>query len=576
MNTHKNTIDIPELTTHLRTLGPIRAIAKYFRAHQKSEHSDLIREIVTILNSEDAPSIDLYLDEALEELSGFEFFRIQRILCELMMELHVDQDVLLNLTVKLIDFGGNDLAAGSPGVFFGEWSKHAKSRSQEFYKEVSLNNNLAIRLLYNVLTANSDIEQAIRFSKNSDQDIKFAAMAALASIDLGLQYEETLTALLYNTSSDNDAVALRSLECSYAAAARRKISAPEVFDEKLAFHLKNRTPEAIHLASKLLCHHRPGLSDFAIEICFDNIIHVNPSHTGTISNIDNALYQIISEGAFERAFCIMREIIDSSQGKISFENFCSAYHALQSSGTEILGNAIVFWLLNGGLYTCKSLANAVCTVGNKNPSFTVTASSIPLTPSEQIFLCHRAIGWFFMDPLAAIPIPLAILRHGSPDVKNEVMELIFNPLLMSYSGKLKEYIENYASRNSEINDLLTALLNRREQFNNSLEGIDQLVELHPSEMQLEIDRIRWDEKMRISMKQSRDKSILNDICTTQYILYGRSSLASVYTETGAADLREVEMATISIETELPLLNIIDPISLDHMLRHFRIRNREMK
>lgn len=75
------------------------------------------------------------------------------------------------------------------------------------------------------------------------------------------------------------------------------------------------------------------------------------------------------------------------------------------------------------------------------------------------------------------------------------------------------------------------------------------------------------------MEQGRRKSIFEDIFAKQYILYGSSSLTPIHTGQGATHLTETAMHSFSISSALPILDIVDPVGLEHMLLHFKLELR---
>lgn len=109
-----------------------------------------------------------------------------------------------------------------------------------------------------------------------------------------------------------------------------------------------------------------------------------------------------------------------------------------------------------------------------------------------------------------------------------------------------------------------------------MEGIERLVELHPSEMQREAAHVQWHEQMERGMEQGRRESIFEDLVAKQYILYGRSSLTPIHTGEGTTHLTETAMHSFSVSSELPILNVVDPVGLDHMLLQFRLEQREQR
>ncbi|MFE0018343.1 hypothetical protein ACFWXH_26110 [Mesorhizobium sp. NPDC059054] len=468
------------MATELRTGGLVRTVADREFRRLDDNHSALLETLATILNATDAPPIDLHMEEALAELQGPSFFLVQHVLCDLLPLLNVNQDVLLAFVGRLLDAGGNDLAAGAPSTAFGEWTKKDPNRPSKIYKAARAGDKLAVRQLLTVLRMNADVEQALMFARADEREAKLAAISALGAMELGERYGEVFDTLLQAASSADQDTALRSLEAGYRAAAQRKDTAPAAFDEQLGRTLETRSPLAIHLAADLLWLHRGGLAENAINLCLDAVAHVEPDNTGTISHIDHATYQLVGAGRVERVVRLLGELIDRSKGRITLDEFQSTYHALQNAGSDVLGGAVVFWLLNGGTHTRKCVASEVCGVGNDDPPFSIPTSSLPPDPSDQLFLCRKAVGWFFIDPLAAVVIPLAVLRDGSPDIANDVLDLIYDPLLLSYGGALKNYLKRYVTDGGRNGAGLAKLLARKTAFQDEMKGIERLVDCTPA------------------------------------------------------------------------------------------------
>ncbi|TCN76284.1 hypothetical protein [Shewanella fodinae] len=569
-------LDEIELVTQLRTCGLVRTIAVRGFHSLDDNYSELLEKLANIFNTADAPPIDLNMEEALAELEGPSFFSVQAVLCDLIPLLNVDQNLLLAFITRLLEKGGNDLAAGAPSSAFGKWTRKDPIRSSKVYETARTGNNLALRQLFTVLLMNADVDEGLIFAQAHEQEAKLAAISALGAMELGERYREVLDTLFQGASSDKEDVALRAIEAAYRAAAKRKVCAPASFDEQLERVLQTGSPSVIQLAADLLWLHREGLTSNAIDLCLNAVVGVNPDNIGTISHIDHASYQLVRDGYAEQVTRLLNELIESSKGRITLDAFQSTYRALTSAGPYVFGSAVVYWLLNGGRHIRKCLANQVCSVGNDDPPFSIPSSSLPPSPTDQLFLCRKAVGWFFIDPLAAVSIPLAVLRDGSPDIADDVLNLIYNPLILSYDGKLRDYLERYVLDGGINGSAITELLAHKTALQEEMEGIECLVELHPSEMQREAERVQWNEQMERGMEQGRRKSILEDLFTKQYILYGRSSLTPIHSGEGITCLTEIEMKSFSISSELPLLNIVDPFGLDQMLLHFKLEPREQE
>ncbi|HEJ6973017.1 TPA: hypothetical protein ACGCBI_002171 [Serratia marcescens] len=569
MATKETPINKAELATQLLTCGLVQTVADRGYRRLDDSHSALLETLATILNATDAPPIDLYIEEALSELEGPRFFLVQHFLCDLIPLLNVDQDVLLAFITRLLDAGGNDLAAGIPSTAFGEWTKKNEARPSKVYEAARVGDCLALRQLFTVLVMNADIEESLIFAQANEREAKLAALSALGGMELGERYDEVLNILLQGASSNDEDIAFRSLEAGYRAAAQRKTLAPIGLDEQLERVVQTRSPLSIHLAVDLLWCHQVSLTEKAMNLCLDAAADVDPDSAGAISHLDHAAYQLVDAGYAEKVIFLLSKLFDRSKGRITLNAFQSTFYALKNAGSEVLGSAVVYWLLNGSAHTHKCVASEVCGVGNDDPPFSIPASSLPVEPSEQLYLCRKAVGWFFIDPMVAVVIPLAVLRGGSSDIKNDVLDLIYHPLLVSYGGKLKDYLE----RNAESIPDLAELLTRKVALQNAMDGIERLVELHPSEMQRETAHVQWHEQMERGMDQGHRKSIFEDLVAKQYILYGRSSLTPIHTMQGTTHLTETAMHSFSISSELPILDIVDPVGLEHMLLHLKLELR---
>ena len=71
-------------------------------------------------------------------------------------------------------------------------------------------------------------------------------------------------------------------------------------------------------------------------------------------------------------------------------------------------------------------------------------------------------------------------------------------------------------------------------------------------------------------RENGRKSFIQDLFTTQHLLYGNSTAHYVYDKSGAQQRSELQMSSHSYSSELPKLNVIDPYGLDYMLRMFRV------
>jgi hypothetical protein len=128
MDTEGIPIDKAELATQLRTRGLLHTVTDLKCHRREDNYSELLVALVAILNATDAPSIDLHLEEALTTLEGPRFFLVQRVLCDLIPLLDVNQDLLLSFITRLLDKGDDALSTA-----FGEWTTKDAARPFKVY-----------------------------------------------------------------------------------------------------------------------------------------------------------------------------------------------------------------------------------------------------------------------------------------------------------------------------------------------------------------------------------------------------------------------------------------------------------
>jgi hypothetical protein len=153
-------------------------------------------------------------------------------------------------------------------------------------------------------------------------------------------------------------------------------------------------------------------------------------------------------------------------------------------------------------------------------------------------------------------------------VQKDIKQLLYDPLLLSYSGEMKRYLQTNIEKEKQT-ELCEHLLIELEIHHKNLEQVGSLRELRaPSE---NINSY-WKDFDR-SMQKARDegpKSIFEDMCTVQNLLYGNSSIYYMHDTNGEQKRQEMEMQTFSLSSEMPRLNVVDPENLDYMLRVFRL------
>ena len=213
-------------------------------------------------------------------------------------------------------------------------------------------------------------------------------------------------------------------------------------------------------------------------------------------------------------------------------------------------------------------------VGSKQLTLELQPSDLPADPKEQLFICRKAVGFIFLAPISVASLFVVILQHGDSGIAEDVLTLLYNPLLVSFSGELQKYLKDVVKQNSNSNVVrISEVLNQKQQALDALVGIETLIELHPSEQHRHIENIRFNREMTQTMKEGRKQSVFFDFVTIQTLLYGSSATSYIVGPGGELRSVNIEMKSHSIEYEYPQLDIFDPEGLNMMLLEFMCEQR---
>ncbi|CAN7726523.1 hypothetical protein LJR010_005910 [Ensifer adhaerens] len=567
------TSEIEVLNADLAEHGLVDFIARNQVRIVDEGYDALLANLATILNNKGASSFTDEFGDSLEKLPGPRFFLVQHVFCDLIPRLELDHLPILHLVDKLVRQGGSDIAAGQPNVALRNWCALDPRRSAAIYADARSGGALALRHLTFALEAHNAVDEAIGFAHCDLKEAQFAAATALGRMNLGSEFKRALDTLVELANADDENLSLTGLHAGFSATtlAGEKLSSD--LENALAWRMNVETPQTIYLAADLLWKHPAVLTPRALQLCLAAVEAVAPQYGGTVQHLDFATRSLAELGQLDRMVELVGKICDRTNGAISLSSFGGLLRQLEANGPDALGRAVVFWLINGELHIRNSLASELTDIGRDVPSYSVPADCLPADAATQLFLCRKAVGWFFSDPLSAAPILLSVLRHGSREVAGDVCDLIFDPLLLSYGGKFKDYLEAQTQGDDALSASLLKLIEAKNAVHEAADGVETLVELRPSERQHEAERALWQEQMKDGMESANKRSVFADLFTTQYILYGRSSLYAVDRGDGHKELVQSELSAFSVSAELPLLDIFDPAGLRHSLYQMKFEER---
>jgi hypothetical protein len=189
-----------------------------------------------------------------------------------------------------------------------------------------------------------------------------------------------------------------------------------------------------------------------------------------------------------------------------------------------------------------------------------------------LFVARKAIGYLFMKPISTATILISLMRHTTDDeVLTELGALLFDPLLLNFTGKAREYIVQQSGRESvKVKATIDQALKAIDTYLEDLRSVGSLAALHPGEAQREAYHRHFSRLMAESWKEAQAQSVLLNSVSKSVLLYGRKSISYVYDSDGQSHRMEIPLQSHGTEIEFPRMEYLDPLGLAYMLRIFKI------
>jgi hypothetical protein len=507
--------------------------------------------------------------ELLAGLEGSRFFEVQTILCEVIPHLQTSPSELTELVQFLVEAGGADLAANQPNAALRKWCEVDPHRSDEVIQLAKDGNELARLHLVFALQAKADFGEAIACLDRSEEE-QTAGVLALSRMPLNA---DQVVAALEQTIALALAADIKT-SCGITRAIYDIVAKDKDADRSLLLPVLDKlfasTDEhVIHLAASLLNWHQVEMSEDETGKCLQQLASVKPENKGTIDEIDMVLSKLVERKEIHSASTTARTIIESSKGIVDSDALDSFFHNLTHGDSEQLAQLATDWLSSGSFFSCTTLNGAISEINRTTPVFAVDEIPLPETANEQVFLCRKAIGYLFIHPMTAAAFSVAVLERGHPEAKQQAIDLLYDPLLLSYSGALKDWLEAFAKDTETGRTGIEKILQRAQIVWNGCREAREIVELEPSESARAVVNFQKMEEAERTRDEGGRRSIFADLFTTQHLLYGDRSAFNIMTNTEELEQKTMPFSEISISSELPKGIFVDPIGLDMLLHQFR-------
>jgi hypothetical protein len=507
----------------------------------------------------------------LNDIAAHRFFAGQHFYCEVIPLLKASPWDMMKCVKALVEKGGQDLAAGQPNAAFRKWCSADLSRATAIIESSEADNPLASDFLPFALTAGNMVQEAIRIADAYRDERRIRAIAALGRMDYANldSARGALSALMRAIGDQVDDILYANTLTSALGIADKAGQA--VIDG--AADIVKAVCDAPGSQTQYCCAYVISVSNSALNtkilsFLFGALASVAPELKGTLRALDNGLLKLLGTALGDEAIAFVAKFLTDAHGTVSLADFSGFSHSLVTGPRARLHRTLVTWMLKGQRTLCEGLANLVNIGGKKDLFFDLSIHDFELTAEQKIFLCKKAIGYFFIQPVIAASILLAVLRNCEDKVATAVSDLLFDPLLINYRGELKDYLESIPEADPAGKPVRTAL-DAGSQYLSALRSIGLIREFLPSEHCRQIQRMQLQEQSSEIHKQAWEQSVFHNLVHRVVLLYGRRSLTYVGLPEETRRPIEMQLHAHAFSQELPQMEIVDPIGLDYMLRVFR-------
>lgn len=532
----------------------------------------------------DAAAVDAFVDahtsgvidlfavlewEEFDRETGHDFFVIQHFFNKAIPKLgDVPVERLMASVARLVKKGGNDLAAGQPNAAFRDWCAMDITRADAVIALARSGDSVAIDHLTFALEAKKEAAAARVIVQECTGKMRLFGLTALSRIAHSDDAEcartiKILPALIDETADD----ALRASILIAAVNPFERAGFALTTESLDVVRLATGTPgpHCIHQSAQLLWDLKKCRAPELIEILVACVAHVEPSNKGTLDVLDLALERLLEEGNRVAAIGLLRTFFLRTDGTFDAASFDGFARALTEDG-KALSELVVLWFSSGEPRLCNAVSTFLKRPGEDAVILDLDFNGY--SESQIYFVCRKAIGYLFVQPVTASSVLVSALGGASNTLTEGLVDLLFEPMLINYGGDLRRYLEGISSGRPAYAAVQTAL-KRQKEYVQGLEAAGSIPELHPSEYRRQLERIRQVDFNREVNRKAHRQSIFWNIVHRSVLLHGSGSVTLVDDGAGKRQPRSMQMHPHEYSVEWPRMEIVDPVGRDLMIRTFR-------
>ncbi|MGP9572365.1 hypothetical protein ACT3RL_15780 [Halomonas sp. AOP5-CZ2-32] len=505
--------------------------------------------------------------------SGHDFFTVLHVFESALPSLDASVEDVLDCLLHFTQQAGRDSAIGG---IYGAFERFCRVEAQRprdgigFILAQSELSTYAPFLSSSILAYDSDsVTDAIQTTEsliaNRNEVVRNQAYFALGRLDVGEAHANAIWELI-----SCSAIGEHESDCC-ASILRATINFGDAFpsywsqiEEFLLTFVEGAPPEVLYEISNIVAFQRVNLPEGVLELLVKQLANVSPEHKGIIDNIDHLLVNLVEKESFSLALKLLESILTIG---VKFPLLDYFSRELLSKHRELLNHIVTKWFLSGDSTLCHGVSDLLHDVTGMDVELEAEMALLG-DEVKQMFVSHKAVGWLFTRPIAAASFILSIYETGSRTTRRDIDQVLYEPLLLSYPGELKRFFQSCIDRGFQERPC-ERLLGKLQVYQSDIEKVAGLKELMAPRENITAYWKESNKSMQAAYEDASRGSIIDLIATKQMLLYGNSSIYYLHRGDGEQVRQEMQMQSFSHSTEMPMLNILDPESLDYTLRVYR-------
>jgi hypothetical protein len=547
---------------------------------ERESGNDLTDELVSMHNDGMLDVIAGFRALRNKSDAGYDFFITRHILEKALPHINAPVQPVMDCVLHLVNQAGQDIAAGTLFDPFIDFCAAEPSRPKEALRQIEASIDQLADLLTPTVVAGARIDtkhylnEAIRLTEYENIEIRKRAIFSLGRIqypqDTNL-CEPALACLELSSTKETDDHLLGNLIKSAFSLYKHDKSQVERIIDLINCALSQGGDYALHAASELFGFDFNELPEALLDALLNHLRRVSPQNKGTLDNIDYGLIKLINREDPAKGIEFLEAVLIANPDDVSMDIFDSVIRELYKNN-NVFNKLLTRWFLRGDRVLCEGIRAVVNKARDHNMLLEIDPSELASIDLVHIvFLARKTIGYLFFKPITAASVIISLMHHtNEEETLQQLGTLFFDPLLLNFPGKVKDYLIKQAeSESGKAKTTIETALKIFDEYLDGLKSTGVIPELHPSQAQRDAHRRHFSWLMSESFKKAEKKSVILSLVSKSVLLYGRKSINYLYGPNGKSSRMEIPLHSHSTEMEFPRLENIDPFGLDYMLRIFR-------